>query len=122
MRMHKSVLYVLFPAFLCYYAAVAHASLQKDVLSGPESPFSQLRRIIPRLAVPACLADTVHRAMSELREAVEAAGLLRDSRPTAEQSRRDFVALWKDLEPSRPEAEAPVASDSGYPVLVPGQD
>jgi hypothetical protein len=30
--------------------------------------------------------------------------------------------LWKDLEPSRPEAEAPVASDSGYPVLVPGQD
>lgn len=122
MRMHKSVLYVLFPAFLCYYAAVAHASLQKDVLTGPESAFSQLRRIIPRLAVPACLTATVHRAMGELREAVEAAGLMRDSRPSAEQSRRDFVALWKDLEPSRPVVATPVEPDPGYPVLVPGQD
>lgn len=122
MRMHKSVLYVLLPAFLCYYAVVAHASLQKDVLSGPESAFSQLRRIVPRLAVPACLTDTVHRAMGELREAVEAAGLMRDSRPTAEQARRDFIALWKDLEPSRPVAAAPAEPDPVYPVLVPGQD
>ena len=122
MRMHKSVLYVLLPAFLCYYAAVAHASLRKDVMTGPESAFSQLRRILPRLAVPACLTTTVHRAMDELREAVEAAGLMRDSRPSAEQSPRDFVTLWKDLDPSRPAVAAPADPDPGYPVLVPGQD
>ncbi len=120
MRVHKSVLYVLFPAFLCYYVAVAHASLQKDALAGPSSAFSQMRLIMPRLAVPACLTDTVQRSMDGLRQAVAEAGLMRDTRPSPEQARRDFVALWKDLEPARqaePTSAGPLSSH-----LLPGQD
>ncbi|WP_428559302.1 MAG: hypothetical protein ACP59X_13855 [Solidesulfovibrio sp. DCME] len=123
MRLHKSVLYVLFPAFLCYYAAIAHAALQKDALYGPASALTELRHILPRLAVPACLSDTVSRAMDGLRLAVADSWLMRDTRPSEAQARRDFVALWADLEraPSRP-ATAAAPENPGYPVLVPGQD
>ncbi|WP_300162937.1 hypothetical protein [Solidesulfovibrio sp.] len=120
MRMHKSVLYVLFPAFLCYYVAVAHASLQKDALAGPSSAFSQMRLRMPRLAVPACLTDTVKRGMDGLRQAVTEAGLMRDSRPSPEQARRDFVALWKDLDPAR--HAVPTPAGPAFSILLPGQD
>jgi hypothetical protein len=122
MRIQKTVLYVLFPAFLCYYVAVAHTALQKDALAGPASAFSELRRIIPRLALPTCLNDTVDLTMGSLRRAVADSWLMHDSRPSAEQSRRDFAALWADLEPVPVMVDTPTTAPSSYPVLIPGQD
>ncbi|MEA4857784.1 MAG: hypothetical protein AAGU21_01890 [Solidesulfovibrio sp.] len=123
MRLHKSVLYVLFPAFLCYCAAIAHATTQKDVLSGPTSALTELGRLLPRLAGPACLAETATQAMGGLRRAVADSWLMRDSRPSQAQARRDFVALWAELEgaPAWARHES-AAGTPGSTELLPGQD
>lgn len=122
MRIQKTVLYVLFPAFLCYYVAVAHAALQKDALTGPASALTELRHILPRLALPTCLTVTVDLAMGSLRRAVADSWLMHDSRPSPEQARRDFAALWADLEPVPVMVDTPTTAQSSYPVLIPGQD
>lgn len=124
MRIPRPVLTVLFPAFLCYYAAVAHASLPGHGLAARPAPLSELGRVLSHVALPASVTNTVSETASRLRETVMASGLMTDTRPNAEEARRDFVALWADLEPSRTavEAASPALDTPGSPVLVPGQD
>ena len=122
MRISKSFLMVLFPAFLVYYVAVADAALQGHRLSARPAGRSAMGRLIPRL--PESVTGTLRTAMDGLREKVLASGLMTDTRPSPEQARRDFAALWADLEGPRPAAAAPSlpAENPGYPVLEPGQD
>lgn len=114
MRLPKSFLTVLFPAFLIYYAAVADAALPGHS-SSRTSGFSTLA---------ASVAASVSTAMDGLREKVRASGLMTDTRPSPEQARRDLAALWADLEGPRPTVAGPAlpADRPGYPVLEPGQD
>jgi len=124
MRIPKPVLTVLFPAFLCYYAAVAHASLPGHGLSARPSAFSELGRLLSYVALPASVTETVKDSLGSLRETVMASRLMTDTRPSDAKACRDFVDLWAALEPPRAvlEAPSPATDNPGYPVLVPGQD
>jgi|GEM_PF-2708455 len=123
MRIPRTVLHVLFPVFLCYYAAVAHASLQgRGLAPAANTLLSDLGRALSHLSLPASVSDTLRSAAGDVRQAVMTSALMRDSRPSPEQERRDFIALWADLEPARPTVPATVGEASGYPILIPGQD
>ncbi len=123
MRIPRRILYILFPAFICYYAAVAHAALQgKSVAPAAASLVSSIGQVVPRLALPETVAQRIRDAAHDLRQTVMDSAIMRDSRPSAEQERRDFVALWADLERPNPGLSAAVESDPAYPALVPGQD
>jgi hypothetical protein len=124
MRIPKPVMYVLFPAFLCYYAVAADAALQgRGHASRSAAALPDIGRFIPRLTLPASVTEAANEAVTSLREAVMTSGLMRDTRPTPEQEKRDFVALWADLEHSRPAAPAFLAEKiPGSPAVVPGQD
>jgi hypothetical protein len=102
MRIPKPVMYVLFPAFLCYYAVTADAALQgRGHASRSATTLPDIGRLIPHLALPASLTEAASEAVTRLRETVLTSGLMRDTRPSAEQEKRDFVSLWADLEQSR---------------------
>jgi hypothetical protein len=108
MRIPRSLHYVLLPAFLCYYAAVANASLPG--------------RGQPTRAV-AALPEVVTEAVDSLRATIATSGLMRDTRPSPAEEQRDFVALWADLQPHHAGIVATQPEPSAdYPELVPGQD
>jgi hypothetical protein len=48
---------------------------------------------------PAGLPAAIHQAFVSLRERIQASPLAVESPTDPEQERRDFVALWADLEP-----------------------
>lgn len=103
MRIPKPVMYVLFPAFLCYYAVAADAALQgRGHASRSAAALPDIGRLIPHLELPASVTEAASDALTRLREIVLTSGLMRDTRPSAEQEKRDYVALWADLEQSRP--------------------
>ena len=123
MRIPRRILSILFPLCICYYAAVAHAALQgKSVAPAAASLVSSIGQAMPRLALPETVAQRIRDAAHDLRQTVMSSAIMRDSRPSAEQERRDFVALWADLERPTPGVSAAVESDPAYPALVPGQD
>lgn len=122
MRITRSFLYGLFPVFLCYYSAVADASLPGRT-GAPHSAavLPELGRLVSRLTLPAAVTESVGQAMDELRTTIMASGLMRDSRPSPEQERRDFVALWADLQPASPPPD--LSGQAANPAgLIPGQD
>jgi alpha-ketoglutarate-dependent taurine dioxygenase len=105
-------MYVLFPAFLCYYAVAADAALQGrgHAARSAAAALPDIGRLIPHLELPASVTEAASDAVARLREMVLTSGLMRDTRPSAEQEKRDFVTLWADLEQSRP-AEPAFLSD-----------
>ncbi len=78
---------------------------------------------VGRLFALPSLPPAVTEAFDAVRECVRRSPLMQDTRPSAAQERRDFVALWADLEQAGPslDQEAPETIPD-YPVLVPGQD
>jgi len=123
MRIPRSILYILFPAFLCYYAAVADAALQGRGLGARPAAMPSFSRIMPHLSLPSQMTDAVSEAVNDLRTAIITSRLMQESLPDPEQERRDFVALWADLQPARTMATPErLEKDPGASILIPGQD
>lgn len=55
----------------------------------------------PGHARPNLVPEVLHQAMDALRERVQASALAVAAPADPERERRDFVALWADLEPRR---------------------
>jgi hypothetical protein len=93
---------LLLTFLLCYYTLLAHTS-----------PFGRQGSAQPFKAVSEAF-DTLHAA-------VLASPLARDTRPSPEEDRRAYVALWADLEPGARLDSRALASDSDQDAPVSAQ-
>lgn len=120
MRLTRSLVAVSLSACLGYCAVVANASPSRRSLEESRLSLAQAGGLLARMSPAAGTALTLRDGFYALRDAVRASALMHDSRQSDAASRREFVALWADLESGPRHTPGDVTAEAAG--LIPGQD